>query len=196
MTTVGLTFSGTSMAAPAVAGAAAMIQEANATLRSWPEGCRAILMAAATRNPAGGTWHSDLVAGVDAADGAGALDAAEAVRIAGSRRSPNTATGSRRGWDVGTVRSADIGRDGFLTSTYRVTVPRLLFGAHVKVALAWDSKVSTFDLFGITLPISSRLTVDLDLARPQHRGDPGRVECLVGQQLRDRRVRCGAGCDV
>ena len=42
-------------------------------------------------------------------------------------------------------------------------MPRRLFGPHVKVALAWDSNVSTLDLLGITLPLSSRLTVDLDL---------------------------------
>ncbi|MBA3626017.1 MAG: S8 family serine peptidase, partial [Methylibium sp.] len=69
VTAVGLTLGGTSMATPAVAGAAALIQQANATLQSWPEGCRAILMAAAWRNPAAGTWRADVIAGVDAADG-------------------------------------------------------------------------------------------------------------------------------
>ncbi|MBA3599562.1 MAG: S8 family serine peptidase, partial [Methylibium sp.] len=71
VTAVGVTDGGTSMATPAVAGAAALIQQANATLQSWPEGCRAILMAAAWRNPAAGTWRADVIAGVDAADGAG-----------------------------------------------------------------------------------------------------------------------------
>ena len=74
VTAVGLTKGGTSMAAPAVAGAAALIQQKSATLRAWPEGCRAILLASAWRNPDGGTWRSDLIAGIDGVDGAGALD--------------------------------------------------------------------------------------------------------------------------
>lgn len=44
------TDSGTSFAAPAAAGVAALVQDVNATLQSWPEGCRAILLAGADRN--------------------------------------------------------------------------------------------------------------------------------------------------
>lgn len=163
VTAVGLNMSGTSMAAPAVAGAAALVQEVNGTLRSWPEGCRAILMAGAWRNPVGGTWRSDLISGVDGVDGAGALDSKAAVDIARSRASRN-GTGRRRGWDVGTVRSADLDGAGYATYVYRVTVPRLLFSPRVKVALAWDSKVTSFTWFGLDIPLSSQLTVDLDLS--------------------------------
>ena len=46
---VGVTGSGTSFAAPAVAGAVAVVQQANPVLRSWPEGCRAKLLAATDR---------------------------------------------------------------------------------------------------------------------------------------------------
>jgi hypothetical protein len=155
---VGLTMSGTSFAAPAAAGATAVIQSANATLQSWPEGCRAILMAAAWRNPAGGTWHSDNVSGVDARDGSGALETQVAELIARNRRSRN-APATTRGWDVGTFRSSDVDANGYTTYRYQVSVPRKLFSPHVKVALAWDSKVNTF--FGVA--ISSTLTVDLDL---------------------------------
>jgi subtilisin family serine protease len=162
VTTVHLTKSGTSMAAPAVAGGAALIQQTSATLRSWPEGCRAILLASAWRNPAGGTWWSDLITGVDGVDGAGALDSNAAVQIAKSRRSPNGSP-AQRGWDIGTVRSADIGAGGFATYIYRVGIPSTLIGARVKVALAWDSKITSWDIFGISLPLSSHLTVDLDL---------------------------------
>lgn len=33
----------------------------------------------------------------------------------------------------------------------------------MKIALAWDSKITTLSFLGITLPIASTLTVDLDL---------------------------------
>jgi hypothetical protein len=47
---------------------------------------------------------------------------------------------------------------------YRIRVPDFFFGPrHVKVALAWVSKVTTFSIFGIEIPLSSQLTVDLDL---------------------------------
>jgi hypothetical protein len=145
VTTCGLTFSGTSMAAPAAAGCTALMQEADATLQSWPEGCRAILLAAASKNITGNTWWADRSASVDAQDGSGALDGLEAVRIAQNRRSPGSA-GVRRGWDVGTLRSSDIGADGETTFSWQVTVPRLLFNAKVKVALAWDSFATVIDV--------------------------------------------------
>ncbi|HEX2044363.1 MAG TPA: S8/S53 family peptidase, partial [Gaiellaceae bacterium] len=47
---VDLTKSGTSMASPAVAGVTALLQSASSTLKSWPEGCRAVLLAGSTRN--------------------------------------------------------------------------------------------------------------------------------------------------
>ncbi len=162
VTTVGLTMSGTSMAAPAVAGAVACTQEANGTLRSWPEGCRAIMLASAWRNPDGGTWRSDLITGLDGLDGSGALDTQAAVDIARNRSSRN-GTPKRRGWDVGTSVSSDYGSNGFSTYSYKVAVPRTTFWPRVKVALAWDSKVRTFDFLGIHLPLSSTLTGDLDL---------------------------------
>lgn len=162
VTAVELTLGGTSMAAPAVAGGVALIQQANATLRSWPEGCRAIMMAAAWRNPAGSTWRNDVVAGVDASDGAGAIDTNAAVQIARARRGRKN-TPARRGFDVGTVVSADVGADGFLTYVYRISVPRVLLSPTVKVALAWDSKITMLSILGIKLPIASVLAVDLDL---------------------------------
>ena len=167
---VSLSMSGTSFAAPAVAGAVACMQEANGTLKSWPEGCRAILFASAWRNPAGGTWRSDLIAGVDGVDGSGALDTQAAVDIARNRSSRNGAP-RRRGWDVGTSVSSDYDASGLSTYSYKIAVPRTTFRPHVKVALAWDSHVSTFDLFGIHFPLSSTLAVDLDLHVRDSRGN-------------------------
>jgi hypothetical protein len=161
VTAVQLTKSGTSMAAPAAAGCTALMQEANSTLKSWPEGCRAILFAGASKNVTGNTWWSDRSAGVDASDGSGAVDGLESVRIAKSRRSPGSA-GTRRGWDVGTLRSRDIGSNGETTFSWQVTVPRLLFGPRVKVALAWDSLATVVDVLFLQVA-SDQLQLDLDL---------------------------------
>jgi len=163
VTAVGLTKSGTSMAAPAVAGSTACVQEVNSVLKSWPEGCRAIQLAAAKLNPDGGTWWSDLVAGEDGVDGTGALNTLQAVRIAEQRKGRNNRA-APRGFDVGTLRSADIGRNGETTFSYNISVPRGIFFHHnVKVALAWDSDVREFNFFGIEIPVASVLTLDLDL---------------------------------
>jgi len=161
VTAVKLTKSGTSMAAPAAAGCTALMQQASSTLKSWPEGCRAILLAGATRNVVGNTWWVDRVAGVDASDGSGAVDALESVRIARSRSSRNN-TATRRGWDVGTLRSADIGSNGETKFSYRVTVPRFTFNARVKVALAWDSHASVTDILFFQIATDT-LDLDLDL---------------------------------
>src|SRR5512132_1985816 len=150
--------SGTSFAAPATAGVTALLQDVDGVLCSWPEGCRAILMASAGRNVRGSTWWQDLVSGVDARDGAGAVDAQAGVLIAQQRRFRD-APATRRGWDVGTISSSVIGQDRLATFRYRVTVPNLIFFPKVKVALAWDSAVTSF----LGIPLASTLTVDLDL---------------------------------
>jgi Subtilase family len=150
--------SGTSFAAPATAGVTALLQDVDSVLCSWPEGCRAILMASAGRNIRGGAWWNDVVSGVDGRDGAGAVDAQAGVQIAQQRRFRD-APPTRRGWDVGTISSSVIGQDRLATFRYRVTVPNLIFFPKVKVALAWDSAVTSF----LGIPLASTLTVDLDL---------------------------------
>ena len=164
VTAAGVTDSGTSFAAPAAAGVTALLQDVDATLESWPEGCRAVLLAGANRNIRDNTWWNDVSGGVDGRDGAGAVNAEESVRIAQQRRWRD-APATRRGWDVGTFRSADVGANRHSTFRYHVTVPFFLFGSQVKVALAWDSKVFSLGppFFPIELPLSSNLAVDLDL---------------------------------
>ena len=152
---VGLTASGTSFAAPAVAGTVALLHEVNSTLTYWPEGNRAILLAGATQNVVGDTWYQDVLDDVDARDGSGALNAEESVQIATNKKYENNSA-SRRGWNVGTL--SDSSFDNFFNETtfsYNIQVPST-GGTHVKAALAWDSKV-TQD------PASSELAMDLDL---------------------------------
>jgi len=163
---VGESMSGTSFAAPAAAGVVALLQDVDPVLTSWPEGCRAIMLAAAGRNVRGGTWWQDVSAGVDGRDGAGAVDARAGVTIAQQRRTRNSSA-SRHGWDVGTLSSASIGRDGLATFRYHVAVSQLLIAPRVKVALAWDSSVRSFLNL---IPLSSTLTVDLDLSVRDSRG--------------------------
>ena len=154
-----ITKSGTSMASPAVAGVAALIQETDATLKYWPEGCRAILLASADRNVRDDTWWQDVAAGTDARDGAGAVNAAEARAVAQNRRGRND-PGTRRGWDVGLLASSNIGDNQLSTFSYQVTVPTWWFGPrNVKVALAFTSKVASSPAGSY----GSSLTVDLDL---------------------------------
>jgi Subtilase family len=163
VTAVGLTLGGTSMAAPAVAGSTACLQEVNSILKSWPEGCRAIQLAAAKLNPDGGTWWSDLSSGGDGVDGTGALNSLHAVRIAEQHKGRNN-NPAPRGWDVGTLRSRDFGNNGETTFSYNISIPRRVFlRSTVKVALAWDSDVIEWNIFGLSIPIGSVLTLDLDL---------------------------------
>ena len=160
VTAVGVTKSGTSFAAPAVAGVAALIQSRSTALRAWPEGCRAILFASA-RRIGGGTWWQDVSARTDVAEGAGAVDAEEATRIAGAPSSRNNSA-TRRGWHVGTLRTGDFGSDRISTFRYRLRVPPAdgtVAPRRVKVALAWDSRVWSF--FGF--PFFSSLGADFDL---------------------------------
>ena len=163
VTAVGATDSGTSFASPAVAGIAALLQSESTVLRSWPEGCRALLLAGAYRNVTNSTWWQDVLSGVDASDGAGAVNALESYRIVQNRRGRNAAA-TRRGWDIGSLGDNDFGEDGFSTFSYKVVVPGFALGPrHVKVALAWNSVVGELNILGIRIPLTSRLGQDLDL---------------------------------
>ncbi len=163
VTAVGLTMSGTSFAAPATAGVAAVLQQAAPVLQSWPEGCRAILQASAWRNPSGGRWRADLIAGVDGRDGAGAVDAEAAVSIAKSRQhAQQRRLAPRLGH-----RDAAYGRPlqwRCRRSPIAIKTPArpIFWGQHVKVALAWDSN-ATRTSFLFFESLSDALTVDLDL---------------------------------
>ncbi len=154
-----ITMTGTSQASPAVAGVASLIQGTDSTLKHWPEGCRAILLASADRNVQGSTWWQDVTSGVDAGDGAGAVNSSEARSVTQNRRWQN-APATRRGWNVGLLTSSDFDSNKLSKFEYKVSVPNWIFGPRkIKVALAWTSKVSRF----LGLLYTSNLAVDLDL---------------------------------
>lgn len=71
--------SGTSFAAPQVAGLAALLIHRNLSLNIWPEASRAIIMASATHNIDGPTG---IPSGQDLRDGAGGINAALADTVA------------------------------------------------------------------------------------------------------------------
>jgi hypothetical protein len=154
---VGLTMSGTSFAAPAAGGIAALIQNTDATLKLWPEGCRAIILASARRNVVGNTWWTDVSSGIDAIDGSGAANAYQSYVIAENRVHRNGI--AVRGWDVGTLSSSDFDSNNMSTFVYRVRTPIFGLGSRVKVALTWNSKVTTF----WQIPVTSNLTLDFDI---------------------------------
>lgn len=152
-----LSSTGTSFAAPAVSGVAALIQETAQTLVHWPEGCRAILLAAAGPRHSAMTWWQDIVAHVDGVDGAGALNARESFEVAQARSARNAAP-TPRGWDVGQLKAQDFGLTSQSVFNYRLSVPTGGQAApRIRVALAWTSLTSQ-------VPLLSTLDVDLDLA--------------------------------
>jgi hypothetical protein len=156
----GLTYTGTSQAAPAVAGMGAQLHSTNSALPTWPEGVRAILLAAARRNVIGGTWWQDVIGNNDARDGSGSAHSLEGHRIAKSRQSKNN-DATRRGWNAGLLTSSNFTSwTRYANFDYRVRVPRSFFGPRtVKVALTWTSDIDT----DAGSPVSSTLAVDLDL---------------------------------
>lgn len=162
VTADGITKSGTSMASPAVVGVLALIQGTHASLKSWPEACRAILLASATKNVTDNTWWQDVSNGVDAKDGSGAVNAIEGRNIANNRKSRNNSA-SRRGWDAGLLSSSNFGADKKSNFEYKISVPNYIFGPRkVKVALAWTSKATKTSLLFFSWYMS-QLKVDLDL---------------------------------
>ena len=162
VTADGITKSGTSMACPAVVGISALIQGTKTSLKSWPEACRAILLASATKNVTDNTWWQDVSNGIDAKDGAGAVNAIEGCNIAKNNQSKNTPA-ARRGWDAGLLSSSDFGNDKLSTFEYKISVPNHIFGPRkVKVALAWTSKATKTSILFLSWYMS-QLTVDLDL---------------------------------
>lgn len=142
---------GTSMAAPQVAGLAALLVDRNSSLSIWPEATRAIIMASATHNIEG---PSIIVRGQgDLRDGAGAVNADLADRVAQIQGSESGTCYSSCWWGHSITNS------GFPVGT---DLERRFYadqGDLIRVAIAWWAHADTpgnnysFD----------RLDTDLDL---------------------------------
>lgn len=163
LTSVGITSTGTSFSSPAVAGSVALLQNMHNSLLWWPEGCRAILLAGASRNVRGNTWWNDVIGTNDAWDGTGALDVNASGQIAQNRVNRNN-TPVPRGWNVGSLTNGNFSGSSIPANfVYRVRTPEQEGEYRVKVALAWDSVVKTKKKPKKRKYISSRLEHDFDL---------------------------------
>lgn len=145
------TESGTSLAAPQVAGLAALLINRNSSLGVWPEAMRAIIMASANHNIEG---PSIIVRGQgDLKDGAGAINADLADRAAQVRGTVSTPCNSSCWWGESISNSGfPVGTE--ITRTFNITTTTL-----VRVAIAWWANADTpANNYGF-----SRLDTDLDL---------------------------------
>lgn len=144
--------SGTSHAAPQVAGLAALLINRNVALSSWPEATRAIIMASATHNITGPTIivrnQGDL------RDGAGAINAALADTVAQTRNFSDVDPCTVSCWWGISINNSNLPVGTDLERTFYANRGNL-----IRVAIAWWTHADTpgndysFD----------RLDTDLDL---------------------------------
>ena len=135
----GYVASGTSFAAPMVAGTAALIVSKQPALSSWPEPIRAIIMATAWHNIEGG-------AALSSKDGAGGLDVLAAFKVA--------KRGSGVGYAYNSLTFNSFNASGFYTAQTATAIS----GQTVRVALSWDATPS-----GLPVYTNDQLLADFDL---------------------------------
>lgn len=147
------TENGTSLAAPQVAGLAALLMDRNADLAAWPEAVKAIIMASAVHNITGPA--NGLAPGQDLKDGAGAIDAALADTIAKTRQTSATTPCTGPCWWGISINNTNF---PLLTWLYRgFTASR---GERIRVVISWWSNADCPDQNNCDY---DRLDTDLDL---------------------------------
>ncbi len=133
--------SGTSYAAPMVAGTAALLLQMNGVLGYWPEVVKAMVIAGASHNIEGTPRLSDK-------DGAGAIDVLRTYEMA------------KHGWYDG----YRIEKDDFDASgNFEIPIGNVIAGRRIKAAIAWDSVPTKFSIFWFTFYFDL-LAADFDLS--------------------------------
>ena len=170
---LGITLSGTSFAAPAVAGAVALIQSVRPdVLVHSPEACRAIILAGAGRNVQNGRWAADVAAHIDGRDGAGAMDVDASVKITQREvRGQDTLPRWPHGWTTKLFTSPPRSVPEFRVAfRHKVVIPSPvelgIFGddaasLNLRCVICWSSRV----VMNLGEPFSRRdmVTIDLNL---------------------------------
>ena len=148
---LGSSFGGTSAATPVTASIATLLMSTNPSLKFWPEGMRAILLATANYQSADGANYST---GLDGRDGTGMTNSQYGYWVA-NRRETTTAA-QFRAHDYGYMSTASF-TGGFLNKTWTAYTGSTT--SRIRVALTWNSKTAgTADA-----PTSSVLDGDLDI---------------------------------
>ena len=155
------TLTGTSAAAPQVAGLAALLINRSSQLSSWPESLRAILMASAINNVDG---PSGIPTGQDQKDGAGVIDAALADAIAKTHWTSATSPCTGPCWWGVSINNTDFPVGGNLYRYFNVSK-----GERVRASISWWSNVNCPDSANCLI---DRLDTDLNLAILDPNGQP------------------------
>lgn len=158
---------GTSFAAPHVAGAAAQLQERNSSLWMWPEAQRSILMTGAYTNIDGPVLDvSDCwpysTSCVDDTDGAGLLSVQKSLTIGNpSYKVDGGNTPSAVGHDYGTLLDTSPSSGNFYSEVYQAKTT--FSGLRLRVVLAWDGTVTCTDPTDPSTCAAPTLDADLDI---------------------------------
>lgn len=133
--------SGTSYAAPMVAGTAALVVDRNPSLAYWPEIIKALMMAGASHNIEGAQRLSDK-------DGAGAIDADRIDQMVSN------------GWYRGhRIEPGDFDASG----DFSVSIPGVTAGQRIKAVICWDSEVTKSTILWWFTFYFDSLAADFDL---------------------------------
>jgi hypothetical protein len=154
-----LAFSGTSFAAPQVAGLAAVMMQRNSQIYSYPLAVKAVLMATAVHNIEGSRRLSD-------EDGAGSIDAALADFVAQNRGASGAECASPCWWAFNTT-SSNPSVGGERTQTFQASR-----GERIRVAVAWWSAAGvplSYPLVGIDTLATN---FDLRIYKPSNSSTP------------------------
>ena len=161
ITAAGYTQSGTSFAAPAVAGIAAQLIDVNPTLmQPWPELMRAVIIATANENVHGGRMTA-LGSATDHRDGAGEVNALFATDLADSaNKKDGNNTACEKGYDMATLNTSSPTEGNYYSEQYKIKTTAS--GKKARVVVVWDGTATCSDPAAGTCSGSS-MDADIDI---------------------------------